>query len=191
MEEIGFVIGKIVGFIIHNYKKTILLIILLLSVFIFLWIKNILRPIPPDVCACALNTLKVRTVGFDSVFQKNCEKYSATLSNEKKQERDIKSAECPEVKAELERQENEKEEHEKKRLFLLNCTSSAAQSFVRNRFRDIGTAILDGPYLVDSDNANCYYVFSVIAQKDFAVVGCEMAVKYNGDSFEVEYVNCQ
>lgn len=198
IEKNGFILGKILAFV-TSWPRNLFILLGLLIAGSFWFYKAIQQSIkPPDECDCALNALMVNTTYFDSLLQKKCNAYEVKLTTKEKGERAIRPFECPKVKAEIDRQEKKKTEQEAERLkqeteriFRQNCNSEAARNFVKNRFRDIGTVIVDDPVLVESDNSNCYYGFSVIVQKELSVVGCDIAVKYEDKKFKVKYVNCQ
>lgn len=172
-------------------NKRVIIFLAILFVVSFFLIKRFKQSKPPDVCDCTLNALKVNTAMYDSLLRKTCENFSSKLNPEEKQERILASFDCPLVKEELQKLKEKSEREESEKLYFQNCNQMAAKDFVKQRVRDIGGAIMDGPVLVESDNSNCYYVFTMIIQKGFSVEGCDIAVQYKQHVFDVKYVNCQ
>lgn len=191
IENIGFIIGRIWRFCNRTPQRWIALSILCFFVFCYVYRLIKINVDPPDSCGCALNVLKIDTFEYDSVFQSMCESYSNGLSKELKEKRAIEAFNCPEVKSEIYEIQQESQKRQTESIKLKNCNSASARDFVKKRFMNIGATLLDGPVLVQSDNKECYYVFTMIVQKKFEVVNCEMAVKFEGESFAVKQINCQ
>src|SRR5690606_816323 len=126
----------------------------------------------PDYCDCAFNALQVNTIEYDSSFNEICDRYLHKLTDMEKSKRIIESLECPLVKIELESKEKEAARKNAELDILEKCNQLAASDFVKQSIRNIGAVILDGPVLAESDNRDCYYVFTVIAQKGFSVEVC-------------------